>query len=300
LQDKAGNLWFGTTGEGVYRYDGKLFYQFTEANGLNSNMVYCLFEDTDGNIWAGTEAGASLYDGKSFSTKKIDMPADFPFLNDTSSKRNDVFNIMQDKSGKIWFATVNGVYVYDGNSFTSFVVNEGVSGFRSEKNNVEHILEDKAGNIWFGGRGNDGVFRYDGESITNLKLEELKGHNWAWPVLQDESGNIWFSNWGGAYRYGGESFTSFTKRDGLCDDIITRIVKSKNGDLLFGCGSKENNDGISSYNGKYFTCLKTKEVLGNNGIWTILEDQSGDLWIGTRNTGLYRYDGETFTKFSDG
>jgi ligand-binding sensor domain-containing protein len=29
LQDKAGNLWFGTTGEGVYRYDGKSFRQFT-------------------------------------------------------------------------------------------------------------------------------------------------------------------------------------------------------------------------------------------------------------------------------
>ena len=29
LEDKAGNLWFGTTGEGVYRYDGKLFTQYT-------------------------------------------------------------------------------------------------------------------------------------------------------------------------------------------------------------------------------------------------------------------------------
>ncbi len=39
LQDKTGNLWFGTTGEGVYKYDGKSFSQFTATNGLNSNWV---------------------------------------------------------------------------------------------------------------------------------------------------------------------------------------------------------------------------------------------------------------------
>ena len=92
--------------------------------------------------------------------------------------------------------------------------------FRSSNNNVEHILEDKAGNIWFGGRGNEGVYRYDGKSVINIKLKELSsipdsirnGKNWAWPQLQDKNGNIWFSNWGGAYRYDGKSFTSFTKK----------------------------------------------------------------------------------------
>src|SRR5436190_21721398 len=67
LQDNAGNLWFGTTGEGVYKYDGKSFSQFTTTNGLNSNKVYCILEDKDGKIWIGTEAGVCLYDGKVFA-----------------------------------------------------------------------------------------------------------------------------------------------------------------------------------------------------------------------------------------
>jgi ligand-binding sensor domain-containing protein len=41
----------------------------------------------------------------------------------------------------------------------------------SSNDKVERILEDKAGNIWFGGRTNEGVFRYDGKSITNFKLK---------------------------------------------------------------------------------------------------------------------------------
>ncbi|MBK8495402.1 MAG: hypothetical protein IPL50_10485 [Chitinophagaceae bacterium] len=39
LQDKAGNLWFGSTGGGVYRYDNKSFTRFTVHDGLSSNLV---------------------------------------------------------------------------------------------------------------------------------------------------------------------------------------------------------------------------------------------------------------------
>ena len=64
LQDKAGNLWFGTTENGLYKYDGKSFSQFLVTNGLNSNDIYCILEDKDGKIWIGTREGLCLYDGK--------------------------------------------------------------------------------------------------------------------------------------------------------------------------------------------------------------------------------------------
>src|SRR5689334_8316025 len=78
LQDKAGNLWFGTTENGLYKYDGKSFSQFLMANGLNSNNIYCLLEDKEGKIWIGTEAGLCLYDGKSFAKIPIPLPKNLP------------------------------------------------------------------------------------------------------------------------------------------------------------------------------------------------------------------------------
>ena len=298
LQDKAGNFWFGTTGEGVYKYDGKSFSQFTATDGLNSNSVYCVLEDKDGKIWIGTVAGVCLYNGKSFTTVPIPLRKNMP--PNQYHNTHDVFSIMQDKSGKLWFATIDGVYIYDGKTFTSFIVNEGGSGFKSSNNNVEYILEDKAGNIWFGGRANEGVFRYDGKSLTNLKLNENKDSNWAWPVLQDKNGNIWFSNWSGVYRYDGKSFI---KNDGLANGPVTRIIEDKKGNLWFGGGGR----GICRYDpstsfrtgGKSYTCFTTKDGLINNDVWSILEDKTGNLWVGTRNTGLYRYDGKTFTSFSE-
>ncbi|RYJ52382.1 hypothetical protein DR871_009150 [Flavobacterium petrolei] len=167
LQDKAGNLWFGTTENGLYKYDGKSFTQFLVSDGLNSNNINALLEDKDGKIWIGTPAGVCLYDGKTFTKIQIPLRKNLP--PNKFRKTQEVFSIMQDKSGKLWFATINGVYIYDGKSFTPFIINEGGVGYMSSNNNVEYILEDKAGNIWFGGRGNKGVFRYDGKSIINLK-----------------------------------------------------------------------------------------------------------------------------------
>ena len=308
LQDKEGNLWFGTTENGLYKYDGKSFSRFLVADGLNSNNIYSLLEDKDGKIWIGTHAGLCIYDGKTFAEIKIPLPKNLPpNKNDLYRNSHWVFSIMQAKSGKLWFVTIDGVYIYDGKSlptgqagFTPFIVNEGVSGLASSNNNVEHILEDKAGNIWFGGRGNEGVYHYDGKSVINIKLKELSsipdsirnGKNWAWPQLQDKNGNIWFSNWGGAYRYDGKSFTSFTKKDGL-PGMVTRIIEDKNGNLWFG------GDGICRYDGKSFTCFTAKDGLAHPGVWSILEDKSGNLWVGTRETGLYLYDGKTFITYSE-
>ena len=63
-RDKSGNLWFGTQGGGVSRYDGKSFTNFTTAQGLANNVVSSICEDKSGNLWFGTQGGGvSRYDG---------------------------------------------------------------------------------------------------------------------------------------------------------------------------------------------------------------------------------------------
>ena len=208
--------------------------------------------------------------------------------------------MVQAKSGKLWFVTIDGVYTYDGKSFTPFIINEAANSFLTGNDKAERILEDKAGNIWFGGRTNQGVYKYDGKSVLNLKLAELfqdgptpKAHNWGWPQLQDKAGNIWFGNWGGAYRYDGKSFTSFSKEDGL-PGAVMRIIEDKKGNLWFG-----GDGGLSRYDGKSFTRFTTNDGLPDLGVWSILEDTNGNLWVGTRETGLYHYDGEKFITYSE-
>ncbi|MBK8080048.1 MAG: hypothetical protein IPK25_07050 [Saprospiraceae bacterium] len=57
--------------------------------------------------------------------------------------------------------------------------------------------------------------------------------------------------------------------------------------------------GVFSYDGKTFKNYSTTNGLINNSVRSILEDKDGNLWFGTRCFGLSRFDGKTFTTFSE-
>ena len=312
LQDKSGNLWFGTSNNGLFKYDGKSFSQFLVTNGLNSNNIACLLEDKEGKIWIGTDVGLCLYDGKSFTQIQIPLPADLPpNKNQNYINSHWVYSIMQAKNGDLWLVTIDGVYVYDSQTYKLFIINEAENSFLGTNNKIERILEDKTGNIWFGGRTNEGVFRYDGKSITHFKLPEITLqfeskkviHSWGWPQVQDKNGDIWFSNWAGAYRFDGNTFTSYSTSDGLAgyNGIVSKIIEDKSGNLYFG-----GDGGLSRYEptlgnvvgqNKSFTVFN--DGLINPWIWMILEDNAGNIWVGTRETGLYLFDGKSFINYSE-
>src|ERR1041385_3748732 len=64
FQDKKNNYWFGSNGQGVYRYDGKNIIRFTTKDGLSSNSIRKIQEDKSGNIYFTTVDGISEFDGQ--------------------------------------------------------------------------------------------------------------------------------------------------------------------------------------------------------------------------------------------
>ncbi len=105
LQDKAGNIWFSTSGEGVYRYDGKSFTNFTTKDGLSDNDVCEIIEDKAGNILFGTKSGICKYDGKYFSN----------YSENVDASKKSISSLLEDSKGNLWFGVWGeGVYRYDG------------------------------------------------------------------------------------------------------------------------------------------------------------------------------------------
>ena len=156
FQDSKGNLWFGTIGEGVVRYDGQSLTYYSNPDGFVNTTVYAITEDHDGNLWFGTDQGVYKYDGTTFRNYH---QADGLRHVDISRK-----GILVDQLGTIWVGTHGGVYRYDpagddtgGQSFSLFQQLPPI--------NVAGIMEDKNGNIWFASAKN-GVFRYDGSTIN--------------------------------------------------------------------------------------------------------------------------------------
>jgi ligand-binding sensor domain-containing protein len=223
LEDKAGNLWFGTIGGGLYRYDGKSFTLFTTIDGLASDMVLCMLEDKAGNIWFGTEEGVSRYNGKTFTN-----------FTTQDGLSGNVNSIAQDKTGKLWFGTRYGVsgdvICYDGKSFTNFKNKEGLLF-----SNVRSIIEDKTGNIWIGGQ--DGLFRYDGKSLTNVSTNFI-GH-----IFEDKTGNLWLSEDDTGWvlnKYDGKSSTKIA-----ASSMVFGITEDRTGNIWFGTMN-----GVCRYDGK--------------------------------------------------
>ncbi|MGO8754356.1 MAG: two-component regulator propeller domain-containing protein [Gallionellaceae bacterium] len=60
-----GQVWAGTWGGGLSRFDGKQWKTYTTAEGLPDDHVFMLHKDADGQIWIGTGKGLALWqDGK--------------------------------------------------------------------------------------------------------------------------------------------------------------------------------------------------------------------------------------------
>ena len=321
IKDKNGNLWFGTFGGGVSRYDGKSFTNYTTAHGLANNFVYSVKEDKKGNLWFGTSGGGlSKYDGKTFRnyTTKQGLANDIirtitedrkgniwigtngggvskfdgkKFINFSISKglaNNIVRSIAEDKKGNIWFGTDMGVSKYDGKNFTNYTTKQGLPN-----NFVSNVLEDKKGNIWFG--TNSGASKYDGKTFKNYSTKEGLINDQICCLEQDSKGNIWFgTNDGGASSFDGKTFTNFTSNQGLVNNVIKCIVEDNSGNIWFGT----NGGGLSRYDGKSFINFTTNQGLSNNIILSIAEDKKGNLWYGTFGNGVLKYDGKEFTNYT--
>jgi CubicO group peptidase (beta-lactamase class C family) len=180
LEDRKGNFWFSSRDSGVYYYDGKSFQNFTTRDGLLNNLVDRIYEDKKGNIWFSVYRGASRYDGKSFRNYIIN--GDAMNENRTGKTFSDSpghigTTVIEDKTGRFWFAIEGKTFVYDGKTFTAF------SHEDKPFKNVQSIIEDKKGNIWLGGE--DGLWRYNGSTFTNFTQKPTR------KIIEDKKGNIW-------------------------------------------------------------------------------------------------------------
>jgi ligand-binding sensor domain-containing protein len=299
LQDKAGNMWFGTTGEGVYKYDGKTFTNYTTKDGLAHNQVWCVYEDKAGNIWFGTGDGATCFDGHNLANFKISG----------SSELNAVWSIFEDKNGLFWFGTTDGIYRYDrpgslatgSKPFIPLLSDKSIQNpLGLNLQYVQGIVEDKNGNIVFASSSNEGICMFDGKSISCVKT----GFGRIMSVLKEKNGDMIFGTATGADRYDGTTFTSLTEK---ADPRmwVYGVLKDSKSNLWFcterGMGPEYKDGGLWRYDGKEYTRFTTKDGLPSNAVFCIVEDKDGNIWAGTRRMGLCRYNPttNTFSSFSD-
>jgi two-component system, sensor histidine kinase ChiS len=297
FKDKAGNLWFGTSGNGVSRYDGLGFTNYYSSHGLIHNLIRSITEDSKGNIWFGTYGGVSIYNGIYFENITVEQ----------GLADNNVNAVLEDKSGHVWISTYNGLSRYNPNGndeeiqrITNYSTVDGLPG-----NFTEGILEDSKGNLWFATDNGMGKYNAAGEGENTFedftRSVGIVGQR-VYGLTEDEEGKIWFSMDVGLVSYdpvkeatGEPAITIYTTANGLLSNRIRYIFADRKGSIWLGTrkGLSELRKSDSS-----FVNYTTLQGLANNEITSITQDNSGNLWIGTLGGGLSRYNGNAVVEFA--
>ncbi|MCB1954280.1 MAG: regulator [Rhodocyclaceae bacterium] len=216
---KDGSLWIGTWA-GANQFFPKTGEFKTYVKELINEWVYGLDVDASGKVWFGTEGGLSMFDGKQWQswTHKDGLGApnadNRPASTNTglgTRSRHDLstlaaglqtynpnycFAVHVDQDQAIWIGTWGGgVSRFDGKTFTSYSVKDGLAGTI-----VYAITRDHNNVLWFGTSG--GVSRFDGKSFQNVTVADglLDANVYALSVAPD--GTIWAGTRNGVARIG--------------------------------------------------------------------------------------------------
>lgn len=215
------DLWFHAGG-GTFRYDGKaLAYLPLDQSAIDSQQartapftlgrysVYCILEDTKGNVWFGTQAqGVCRFDGTALT-----------WFAEKGLAESAVLGLFEDSKGNVWFGNNGGgLYRYDGRSTVNVTEEKGLGNSefkRSGKSGpgtlarVYTINEDNLGKLWIG-TVDAGVWKYDGNELTQYTAQHGLGSDAVNCIYKDRRGALWFgTDADGVYQWDGAAFTKF-------------------------------------------------------------------------------------------
>jgi ligand-binding sensor domain-containing protein/serine phosphatase RsbU (regulator of sigma subunit) len=275
-EDKLRNLWFGSQGGGITRYDGRFFTFYNQKLGIPNDVINCIHIDRNGNLWFGTGAGLVSFDGKNFSILE----------GNGTTLEQEVYVIKEDSKGTLWFGTSDGVLNFDGKKLIRFAEGQGLSS-----NIVNTIIEDHKGNIWFGSE--DGILsKFDGKNFERFQSISSLNYGSVLSLMEDEKGGIWIGLTYGLIYFDLQNFHIFSNPAGLSDYMVRRIVKDQSGSIWFGT-----DNGCCVLDGKKVRVLNEEDGLCSNFVYDIFQDDAKNIWIGTAK-GAAKYGGRAFRHYN--
>jgi signal transduction histidine kinase/ligand-binding sensor domain-containing protein len=241
LQDHTGEWWMATR-DGLCRFartesanglSGMLpKRRYTTRDGLPSDSMYALFEDSGGDIWIGS--GFRERAGTARWKRGADVIEDLSQAAGALKDRAAV-SFVEDASGAIWIAFLGGgLSRYRDGRFTPLTEREGVPP------GAIHLYLDTADRLW-GAADSGGVFRVDRRNTDHPRFVRFTtgdglSTDWANAITGDLNGRIYVGTVHGVDRIDPNTgrITHLTAADGLASNAVISAFRDRSGDLWFG------------------------------------------------------------------
>jgi ligand-binding sensor domain-containing protein/signal transduction histidine kinase len=333
-QTRDGWLWLGTlNGLARFDGDIFTPFNVNNTPGLPSDRVVFLFEDSHTNLWVGTDDGGLCLwqngSGKSFATQsaggkvvyanedetgkiwfctvngkffsiaggQLDLsPAKYP-----EQLYYRVFHLrLPGNNGIVWRLQDGRVQKFRGDvlekdfgptpwqfqQVTAFFNVSGGGVHIPFDPNVTALCEDRDGNLVVGTH-DSGVYWFDpAGNARHISTERGQSQNGVLSLVCDHEGNIWVGT-------DGDGLERISKRTFSAPEALTNgVAQSIAADEQGGVWAAFNRHGVTHV---AMTNPPVNFRIGNyNNAWSVFVDKSQVVWTGTRNEGLFRFDGANF------
>lgn len=253
--DDDGNLWVGTNGDGLYRYQDSKARVFTTADGLPNDVIMTVLAASDGSLWAGANCGGLVH---------FDGPHIRTYDEKDGLLNSCVWALAEDANQDLWIGTWGGgaFRLHDGR-FTQHLAGETVTG----------IVAARDGSLWFGTQS--GLTRLQNGQLRTYSAADGLAFNAKSKVYEDRSGRILAGTTAGIDVLVGSRFESLSP---VPRGNALPIGEDRSGDLFIHPVSQP-----FTFRVKGSRVETEPELCAMN---SLVQTASGELWIG--GLGIHR------------
>lgn len=299
FEDSRGNIWFGTQGKGVCKFDGTTYTYFREFDGwLRDSPILSIQEDKFNNIWIQNSAALFRYNGNTFTSFPLENRTETP---EALRAQKHSSNNWKTAPGDLWFrAGANGQVVQlEDEAFNRLSIPKPANNSSAQTSYnpywVFSLLQDSHQNLWLGTLSG-GLIRYTGKQFAYLGKETQAAPIMS--LMEDSKGNIWAGNTAGeVFLYNAGGLSNFSKAQQLIvanqngrPGAVWTIEEDAQGNIWFGTEG----GGAYRFDGQHLKQFSLEQGLSDTHILSIHQADNGTLWFGTARGGVYTFENETF------
>jgi signal transduction histidine kinase/ligand-binding sensor domain-containing protein len=303
LRDRDGGFWIGTLDRGLIHVHQGRSAAFSQSDGLSGNVIFSLFEDREGNIWASTNGGLDRF---------RELPVVTVSVKQGLSSDND-WSVLAARDGSIWVGAANGLNRWHNGQVTVFRKPSGLADDAAQS-----LFQDGGGQIWAFARHGLAYFA-NGRFVPASGVPGGEAHF----IAGDKAGNLWVSEqhsllrlraghlveripwpqvgrqenasalqpdreqggmWLGFWRGGGVSYfrdnqvrAAYTAAQGLSERAVAGLALGQDGSLW----AATEGGGLARIKDGRVAVLTTRNGLPCDTVHWTMEDDDRSLWLYT-------------------